>query len=560
MALDHDPSRRDFLKKLKYLGIFAWWVAVGGVGKSLLDLFNDNKPNKKDKTPEPDNEIHDLLFDKKHYLDISGNVKEPYMDHGLLLEEMPTVYDNILYAKELSGKNRVEDTIVYKNCVRMQWLEAKINYYAKKYNVPAEKLLGLIFVESEDNANVWNPKIEKIENGKKKLCLNHCYGYTQISVLVWMAYWAIQKSTKMVKEKYKSKWKRKEKLVEKTVYIDKRNDIDVALETTCKFFTDIRKKWQRVWYTDDDRSITFAAYHMWETHMNDILRAAKEAAKKTSGLDKKTTEDTGIVTKKATENMIVNVNNMQDIIGLNDKKVGNIFMELRDESYKYYPKLLAAWRIYDLFKWNREQFNHNVQAFIDSPVKRKPSLSEEFLWYGLNSYYKTNTDLKDGMKKNELFGIKNANKNVQLDNEEIGIKNINHNPKADTNQKIDENDNSVSYKEQRELMKMSSKASRWLIKFISHYYAFNVRMTSLTRSEEYNDALYKAKDKRTSHATGYALDIWFPKGIEDKRYFRWILYGLEVQGKIAFLEEKNCFHVIINPKYKQFFENIAIAS
>jgi hypothetical protein len=33
---------------------------------------------------------------------------------------------------------------------------------------------------------------------------------------------------------------------------------------------------------------------------------------------------------------------MQDLIGMNEESVAYEFMRLKDESYKYYPKLLAA--------------------------------------------------------------------------------------------------------------------------------------------------------------------------------------------------------------------------
>jgi hypothetical protein len=48
------------------------------------------------------------------------------------------------------------------------------------------------------------------------------------------------------------------------------------------------------------------------------------------------------ILKIAQDNTDMKANTMQDLIGLNNKKVGNEFMELQDESYKYYPKLLAA--------------------------------------------------------------------------------------------------------------------------------------------------------------------------------------------------------------------------
>jgi hypothetical protein len=87
-------------------------------------------------------------------------------------------------------------------------------------------------------------------------------------------------------------------------------------------------------------------------------------------------------------------------------------------------------------------------------------------------------------------------------------------------------------------MNMTSKACRWLVKFISHYFPYDFKITSLTRSQEYNDRIYNTKGKWTSHSTGMAMDIWFPHTWEKKKYLKRILYGLEIQGKIAFLQEK----------------------
>lgn len=473
LKAENNISRRDFLKKL---WIVAWsTVVLATWWKLLYNLIADD-------------EIQ-TLFNKKYYLDISGGVTEEYMDHELLFEEMPTVYDNILYAKEINWKKNVKDTVIYKTCTRMQPLENTINAYAAKYHIPANKLLWLIFLESEGKANAGNKWLGYRYN---------CYGYAQLSVLVWKEYWAIKKDSK-------GRWR------------DRRDNLETALDTTCKFLTDIHKKRTDHGHNDNNRSLTFASYHMWETHMNKILEVAQNKAN-------------------------TKANNMQDLIGLNNKEVANEFMDLQDESYKYYPKLLAAWRIYSLFKSNRNQFNKNVQVFLESPIKRKPSLSEEYVRYGKNNYYKDNEDIKKGMESGELFGVKKINKNVQID-DEIWIKKIN-------------SQSEITHKEQKELMKMSSKAIRWLIKFISSHYRFDIKLTSLIRSEAYNEVLSGVKGKRTSHATWYAVDLWFPSNWEKKKYLKWILYWLEVQGKIAFIQENNHFHVIINPKHKDFFENI----
>lgn len=450
----------------------------------------------------------DMLFDEKYYLNLKWKVDAPYMDRHVLLEEMPTVYDNIIYAKGITGKDivsrfataqnarKVNNTVTYKTCVRMQLLESTINNYAAKYNIPANKLLGLIFLESEGKANTGNKWLWYPYN---------CYGYTQISVQVWKKYWAITKNDQ-------GQW------------IDWRDDLATALDTTCRFLTDIHKRRTDHGHDDNNRSLTFASYHMWETHMSKILRVAHNKAN-------------------------MKADNMQDLIGLNNKEVGSEFMELKDESYKYYPKLLAAWRIYDLFKWNRWQFNHNIEEFINSPIRRKPSLAEEYIWHWSGPYYDKNTDLKQDMEEWGLFWAKSKPQNLEIDHniwQQMFIS------KQEKN--LSPHQQSTLKRERQEWMRMSSKATRWLIKFISYYFPYHVKVTSLTRSQEYNDRIYNSHGKWTSHATGMALDLWFPAGIENKRYLKWILYGLEVQGKIAFLQEKNHFHITINPKYKSYFE------
>ncbi len=482
MTTEYDPSKREFLKNM---GILLWSAVVVWTWIDLIyNALNDD--------------ACETLFDEKHYLDITWKVDAPYMDHDILLEEMPTVYDNILYAKEITGKKNIEDTVIHTTCTRMQSLEDTIDAYASKYTIPANKLLGLIFLESEGKSNVGNKKTNYQYN---------CYGYTQLSVQVGKKYWAIQKDSK-------GKW------------VDKRDNLETALDATCKFLIDIHNRWVKKWHKDTNRSLTFASYHMWETHMRKILKIAQD-------------------------NTDMKANTMQDLIGLNNKKVGNEFMELQDESYKYYPKLLAAWRIYRLFISDRWQFNHNVKEFLDSPIKRKPSLAEEYIWHWNKNYYEKNIDLHQGMTDDKLFGIKNKNKNLEID-WAIGE----HMFLDEEEKQLPGEEQSRLKIERRECMNMTSKACRWLVKFISHYFPYDFKITSLTRSQEYNDRIYNTKGKWTSHSTGMAMDIWFPHTWEKKKYLKRILYGLEIQGKIAFLQEKNHFHVTINPKYRSYFEEI----
>ena len=474
-------AKNNLVKILIAAGVGYWWVQIYNIIKN--DIHPENVVIK---TPE-------TFFDIKYYLDISGkSINVPYIQKEVLLEEMPTAYDNILYAKSINGVNTVEETNIYTTCQRMTGLENKINEYGTKYNIPANKLIWLIMLESEGLPNLWNKSLKYKYN---------CYGCTQLSVEAGKFYGAIHNITK--KNKKGKKY---------TITQDDRDNIDFALDATCKFLTEVHWKYVKAWYMDTNRSLTFASYHMGETHMHKILDIAQKKTHR----------------KPST---------MQDLIEINDKDLANEFMSLKDESYKYYPKLLAAWRIYDLYKSNRNEFNTNVQKFIDSPIKRKPSLAEEWPWYGDGSYYTDTTDLKKAMLTHEICWIYAHNGDLILDNN------------------IWENTDNAN---EKEMMHMTSKASRWVLKFLSFYCPFTIKVTSLTRSEEYNSkSVYNTKKKKwTSHATGCAIDIWFPKKLEQKRHLQRVLYGLEVQGKIAFITEWDHLHVVLNPKYKKHFESI----
>lgn len=125
---------------------------------------------------------------------------------------------------------------------------------------------------------------------------------------------------------------------------------------------------------------------MGETHMRQILRDAKQSNP--------------------------NIKNLQDVVKLDDRSMGIKMMGLLDESYKYYPKVLAAGRIYKTYKTNKGQFKRNVKQYIDMPITRKPSLAEEYPRFG-NKQYKDKEDMLTAMCDGELFGAK-AHKEVRF--------------------------------------------------------------------------------------------------------------------------------------------------
>lgn len=122
---------------------------------------------------------------------------------------------------------------------------------------------------------------------------------------------------------------------------------------------------------------------MGETHMSHILKAARAQS------------DT--------------VKTFQDVLEVNNKKLATTMMSLKNESYKYYPRLLAAGRVFNDFKHNRERFNKNLQEYIDMPISRKPSLAEEYIWFG-EKQFETFQEVKEKMENGKLYGLKNSEK------------------------------------------------------------------------------------------------------------------------------------------------------
>lgn len=80
----------------------------------------------------------------------------------------------------------------------------------------------------------------------------------------------------------------------KTKIEDHRDEINYALDATCKYLTHLHGL-----YGDDNRSLSFAAYHMGETHMRNILNKARK--------------------------INPDVKNLQDLVEINDK---NLAVEL----------------------------------------------------------------------------------------------------------------------------------------------------------------------------------------------------------------------------------------
>lgn len=430
-----------------------------------------------------------LLFDEKYYLDLQKTDKE-LVEKDVLFEQMPTAYDNILYAQDIRDHQIMrQNTTIHHTCDRMKWIEENVRKYAHDYNIPYSKLLWLIMLESAGKGKA----------GSKKWC----YGWTQLSVLMGKTYGAIvEKKTTDRKGRVKTKIE------------DHRDEINYALDATCKYLTHLHGL-----YGDDNRSLSFAAYHMGETHMRNILNKARK--------------------------INPDVKNLQDLVEINDKNLAVELMWLLDESYKYYPKLLAAGRIYNTFKSDRDTFKKNIKQYIDMPITRKPSLAEEYPWFG-NKQYKNTADMKNAMNNWELFGIK---KNDFIE-EHLKFHKIWEYTK-DT--------------EELELMHMTSKATRWLTILLMSHCDKKIIINSLTRNTAYNDKIYagkwqKVKDKRTAHATGMTLDVDLPNNKNDRLYLKYILYTLELQWKISFLEESGThFHININPSFKEYFESIVDA-
>jgi hypothetical protein len=59
----------------------------------------------------------------------------------VLIEQMPTAYDNNIYAQNIARIDTVQDSKVYKDCERMSKIAGKVSTYATKHEMPFEKLM-----------------------------------------------------------------------------------------------------------------------------------------------------------------------------------------------------------------------------------------------------------------------------------------------------------------------------------------------------------------------------------------------------------------------------------
>lgn len=450
-------TRREFLKK----SILAWfWVMFSGALITTLTWCNDGDD-------EEDNSWR-KYFENKYYKKFKDLKDSSLVEKNILLEEMPTAYDNIIYAKSIANASNIQNADVYKDCVNMMKIDHKIQEYAQRFWIPYSKLVWLIMLESAGKANAWSK--------------SWCYGYCQLNRPMAKQYWAIVNGK------------------------DYRDNIDYALLACCRFLTDMHWK-----YNDENWSLTFAWYHMWETHMSHILKAARAENK--------------------------NADTFQEVLAVNSKNLANTIMSLKDESYKYYPRLLAAGRVFNDFKNNRAKFNNILQDYIDMPISRKPSLAEEYIWFG-KKQFETFQDVKNSMEDKKLYGLKNNNKIVY---HQVGTL--------------------TKDEEKKELLKMTTPCVLWLITLIGSHFDKTLKINSLTRPQEYNDLVYRhkwsnVKNKRTSHATWYTVDFGLFDKKDDTNHLAFLLYMLECQWKISFLKERDHFHININPKFKKYFEDL----
>lgn len=61
-----------------------------------------------------------LLFDEKYYLDLQKTDKE-LVEKDVLFEQMPTAYDNILYAQDIRDHQIMrQNTTIHHTCDRMK--------------------------------------------------------------------------------------------------------------------------------------------------------------------------------------------------------------------------------------------------------------------------------------------------------------------------------------------------------------------------------------------------------------------------------------------------------
>ncbi len=450
-------DRREFLKTSLKL----WLGAI--ISGSLISTLtwcsdgNDEKDNSWRK-----------YFNNKYYKELKELKGNALIESNILLEEMPTAYDNIIYAKSVANAKNIQSADVYKDCINMMKIDSKIKQYAQRFWIPYSKLVWLIMLESSGKATAWSK---------------------------WWCYWYCQLNRPMAK-RYGAIVNGK----------DYRDNIDYALTACCRFLTDMHKR-----YDDENRSLAFAWYHMGETHMWHILKAARAESD--------------------------SVNTFQDVLWVNTKKLATTIMSLQDESYKYYPRLLAAGRVFNDFKNNRSKFNHTLQEYIDMPISRKPSLAEEYIWFGENQF-ETFQDVKDNMEDKKLYGLKNNNKIIY---HQVGTL--------------------TKDEEKKELLKMTTPCVLWLINLVASHFDKTLKVNSLTRPQEYNDLVYRnkwsnVKNKRTSHATWYTVDFWLFDRKDDTNHLAYLLYMLECQWKISFLKERDHFHININPKFKKYFENL----
>jgi hypothetical protein len=226
--------------------------------------------------------------------------------------------------------------------------------------------------------------------------------------------------------------------------------------------------------------------------------------------------------------------------------------KLEDYGATYYFNVMEAKRLLTLFRENSAAYDSLCDVYRNRFDKSKP------LQYRMWTYF--TPEQVEELRFNDLFALRLAKKAGRL--VDLPWPNFGFYPRLEKPSQIAEKDMA----NQREYIALEEATAGCLFYIIQELKLLQgskfkpLEINSLVRTDETQSALHSSnsnsKTLLPTHTMGKAFDLPLrKKSSEYKRDLLFILYDLEIAGRLAFIKEgtQDTIHVVSNPAFDQFF-------
>ncbi len=228
--------------------------------------------------------------------------------------------------------------------------------------------------------------------------------------------------------------------------------------------------------------------------------------------------------------------------------------EKSDFAPTYYFHVMEAKRLLMLYRENAAAYDALFDRFRNRFGGSLPL--SNLMW----SYY--TPDQVEQMRFDDLLAIRNAKKSGRL--VDLAWPDLGFYPRLSGSSPIAEKD----LPHQREYIATETSTAGCLLYVINELRLLEgskfmpLEVNSLVRTDETQNGLHasnsNSQTKLPTHTMGKAIDLPLTKKSgEYKRHLLFVLYDLEIAGRLAFIKEgtQDTIHVVPNPAYDQFFSD-----